>query len=349
MDMQAYIRIDDIQITGWENISIRRSMDALAGAFSVSVVDNENKTAPYLIPGAPCEITLGEGFMQIPVLSGYIDKKTRNRNKNTTKIDISGRDKTADLVDCAAIYDNNTWTSATLKRIVSDLCSRYNISVVDWTEDNGEEFKNFTLQADESAFNAIERACNIRGVLPITNQYGELLLTHAATDDRARTELIDVPGQGNIINIQETTNYKNRFSEITVKGQNSGGGSSWGSDTVTQIRASATDSKVNRYRPLIIISNNKVTKTTAQQQANWEIQVRRGRSTGYSVTVRGWEQVPGVLWDINQLAYLKSIPWDVDEEYLITDVEFTLDNNSRTTTLQLKDPIIYRKDPANNV
>lgn len=367
----------NINYWGWTSMSVTRSMETGSGSFTITLADvdregqeefrskvrdiREDSPCRVYIQAAP-DIESGQPSPDVsidqPLMTGYINSITRSRSGEQTSLTISGRDKTQDLIDCSAITKSNGWTEAKLERIATDLAQPFDVFVDDRT-DAVEPFKTFSVQSGETAFETIERACRLVGVLPIPNRFGDLVLTYATEPDTPGTDplesltntVLDLVEGENILEINETKTSTERYSEYLVKGQDSGRGKKWDSTTL-RVRGNSRDSGVNRHRPLVITAEGKTTAKKAQVRANWEAQVRRGRSAEYTVTVQGWFQAPpGVStdnkpWDTNLLVNLISNPLNVRKVLLITEVNFELDaETGRRTILSLKDPSTYKQNP----
>ena len=234
--------------------------------------------------------------------------------------------------------------------MVTDICKPFGINVIDAAEDKT-TFKDVTIQSGESCFSVIDRFCKQVGVLPITFETGELVLANAAEVNQ--DPVADLVLGENILSLLEVESSKERFSEYTIKGQKSGEGKPWKSEKATTLMAKSTDKGVERYRPLVIMSEGKTTPSLIQKRANWEAQVRAGRSKVFTTKLRGWLQVPGgsnrplVPWMVNTLVNLRADSYDFLGQRVITSVTFTLDTDAgRITTLVLKDPTTYRKSPG---
>jgi len=355
MANQILLGVKGLNYSGWNKISVTRTMESLTGSFSIDLVGGENSNTNLIKKGDPCKIYIKDDIeIEIQVMNGYIDEVRRSRTSSNTSLSISGRDKTLDLVDCSAIFKpSNTWLKKKLPDIAKDLCRPFGIKLIDESKPS-EPFKKITIQSGESPFALIERICRQVGVLPITNTYGQLLLTYAREiNDLPVIDLIDGV---NILDIEEIDSLKNQFSEYTVKGQNSGSGLMWQKSDTTSFKGIARDLNVKRYRPLVIMAESKSNKKLVQERASWEAQVRAGRSRVHNITVRNWFQRPGTdtktarLWSPNTLVNLKSNPWGLNEKRLITSVSYSLDTTGgRVTQLTLKHPNTYKISPSNEV
>jgi len=298
------------------------------------------------------QIIITDGTREAQVLDGWVDSRRIKESDTGVEIEISGRDKTADLVDCSAIVESSTWTSATLKKICDDILAPFGLTCEDYAE-NPDPLENFTIQNGDSAFSVIENACRARGVLPLSDRWGNLILVNSSGQAPA---VEDIVRGVNLLDLEENHDETGRYSRYIVKGSaNSGGdGHGWSGESVS-LQGVATDSQVKRYRPLIVNAEGKLSAGTIKKRAAWEAQVRAGRSKEYAATVSGWiqgtenENSSFSPWEINQIARVKDDALEVDTSLLITGVSYSYDDAGEITTLTLKNPDTYKADPSGGI
>jgi len=346
------ILIGDNIFTGWKKVSVSRSMEALAGSFSLSLTQSTAEIVNQIRPGCPVAVWITDGVRDAQLLSGFIDNRNTKDGPEGVEITINGRDKTADLVDCSAIVESSTWTSATLKKICDDLLKPFGLLCIDYAE-NLEPLEKFTIQNGDTVHAVIESTCRSRGVLPLTDRWGNLTLVNS-TGQTASIERIE---RGyNLLSMEEKHDETNRFSKYIIKGTANTGGDGHGWDEVTtSMKSEATDTQITRYRPVIINAEGKPTNTSIKKRALWEAQVRAGRSKEYSATVRGWIQGDESStseyqpWDINHLVPVRDSIMGINQDMLITGVEFSSDDSGELTTVTLKHPDTYKADPSGGI
>jgi len=357
MHSEILLEVNNQNFTGWNKVNIKRGMREFLGSFTLELVDS-GPGSPFgqVFNGDKCRIFVRStdqvSAQDIEILTGFIDQVDKNRTGRSTSMGVSGRDITQDLVDCSAVVPSNTWTKATLTKMAEDLAKPFDLFVDDYT-DSSAPFKNFTVQNGESGFSVIERAARQLGVLPLSNRFGDVVLTYAA--DSNTPVVADLVDGENILSITESSSLKGRYSTYTLRGQNSGGGSAWKKST-TALKAKATDQTITRHRPLIVLAEGKTDQINLQKRANWEAQIRAGRSLVHTVQVVGWfthtsDQTSELQpWAPNSVVNLVSAPLGVDARRIIETVEFTLDNaGGQITTLDLVDPRTYARDPDGKV
>lgn len=324
---------------GWQSASITLGMEQIAGTFELTTTDRwPGHPEQWAInPGDECRLKVGA----YTVISGYVDDVAIDYDKESHNIKITGRDKTGDLVDCSALHKSGQWSKANLLTIAEDLCRPFGI-LVKAAVDLGKAFPTYSLNDGETAFETLERAARERGILLLSDGRGGLLLTRAS-QERCPTAL--VKGR----NIERGSGHfsqKDRFQQYIIKGQATGGepfdsaqgpvGERSRTDAKkhTQRKATVSDTTITRYRPLIIIADQGDGSTYADR-AQWEMNIRAGRSARATYTVSGWEAQPGRLWRINELITVTDDFIGPPDDLLCAQVKFTLDDSGSRTELEL--------------
>lgn len=305
---------------GWKSVRVERSIDAVAGGFSIGMADPRNPRILVpkevlgwpIAPGDGCRVLIGDDV----VIDGWIDETAPAISADSHDLSVSGRDRTGDLVDCSADHSPDEW-NAPLDQIAAILCRPFGIQVSVAGVDLGAPFAPFKLQPEETAFGAIERMCRMRAVLPMSDGAGGLLLTRAGA---ARAASAIVEGE-NLLWAKATYSMKERYSRVTVKGERG--------------KASATDPMVARHRPLIVLAEQEDDGVPSEARARWETTVRAGRAGKVTVAVQGWRQADGSLWPLNAEAAVHIPTLDLSGRLLIAARRLVLDEGGRVTELDL--------------
>src|SRR5512134_2299935 len=107
------------------------TMEAVAGQFTIGTTDRWPGQASYrpISPGDACTVALdGE-----PVITGYIDVVMPFYTHTEHSFNVTGRDKTGDIVDCAP--EGVEWKGLTLPQLVSAIADPFGIPVVSQLDD----------------------------------------------------------------------------------------------------------------------------------------------------------------------------------------------------------------------
>lgn len=310
---------------GFKNIRIARNLTSLTGTFEITLTDKwEIDQEDFeLKPGDRIHCHLGKQALY----EGYIDKLTISLQPKSRNITIGGRDKTADLVDCS-IIGNNEYNNLTFTELATKLCEPFGIKVLPQV-DVGKKFAKFTVRQGETIFEALERAAKERQLLLLSSTHGNLIIDRKG-NTRASSEIIEGT---NLISASVEFDNMERFSEYHVKGQTTG---LIGTEKdASQNKGVAYDKGIKRYRPTLIIAENSVDNDGAQKRAEFESTFRAAKASRVSAVVQGWKQRDGKLWATNQTVHIDSRSLGLKQDMLINRVKFDQSDNGRRVELEL--------------
>ena len=300
-----------LEVNGFQipvlSAQILHSMHALAAGFKIELAPMTNLPKP----GDICKLWLGNKLL----LDGYIDTVRRQLTISNQQILISGRDKMGDLVDCYVPLSPSEYYRLPLDTLINELIQSFDISLIK-TADVGEPIPVFSVEPSETIFQAIQRACSYRSRICYSDRRGHLLLSDIG-DTKATTILRE--GK-NILQVSAETSSLERFSEYKFISQRGWWVEDFSSDWYTL--SQTNDEKVTRYRPWLGISDMAMDDETAEQRIQWEKTVREGRSQNLQLTVVGWQQGNGDLWEINQLVPIKIPRLNLNSSLIASQVNF---------------------------
>lgn len=313
---------------GWKAATVVRSMEHCSGGFELelSELSPGRQAVRRIEPGASCELRLGDE----PVITGYVDELEVRIDSGQHDTRVTGRDATADLVDCSASGKTGQWRGQKIERIAEDLCRPFRVPVR-VEVDTGAALPSFALQEGETVFEAIERAARIRALMLMSDSLGALLITRASAM-RAPTALVL---GANVLKLSARLDVRDRFSVYAVKGQ-APGNDFFSGKAVSQMVAVATDPyfAAPRYRPLVLTNDAPDLAASLKGRVQWEANVRAARSLDIEVVVQGWRHAEG-LWQPNTTVRLQAPSLNLDTDLLITTVRNRLDDSGSTTALSL--------------
>ena len=321
---EVLLRVDGKEWAGWKSYRIQLGMQQLAGSFDLSVTERwPGQADRRKIPeGAPCQLYYGGELL----ITGYIDAVKPNYNATSHQVQVSGRDKTADLVDCSA--PPTQYIGRGLADLARQLAKPFGITVIDQAGANA-PFKSLKPNDGESVFDVLRQGASVRGVLLVTDGRGNLLLTRAGHDRASDTLVL---GE-NILSGSGSRDLRDVFGTYTIKGQQQGDDDTFG-EAAAAVSASATDSRISRHRPLTIIADTPLDAASAKTRVQWERNVRWGRSQSISYTLNSHRQRTGTLWRHGQLVSVND-PYNYlsGAERLITDITYSLDDDGERVEL----------------
>lgn len=327
------LRLNGSLWTGWEEINIVRALDRMAGEFQLRLTsDASDFTLPPMVPGSKAEVEI-DGR---PVLVGYVDTIKANTADELHDLALTGRDKTGDLIDCAAAVDggfemNGLRLDAALRRVLKP----YDIPLT-VAADIGGTFARLAIQPGETAYDFIERACRARGLMPISDGIGGLVIVKPATE-RSMGQLIR--GE-NILSVNIDIDVTEMHSLYVVKGQAEAVSGTADAEATAGGEGRVTDSRVTRYRPKVVIGENQGYDQTLKERAEWEKKIAAARSKRATYQVQGWyaDVASKSLWKPNTLVHVQDIPSGLNRQMLIVGVSFTRGEQGTRTMLDLTMP-----------
>ena len=357
VETRAILRVNGRRFNSWKSISINRSIANISGSFSFTT---SNRFAGEgekwgIEEGDPCTVDIADER----VLTGYIDDISDGYSVSSHDVTFSGRDKTADLVDChynpfeevdQAILTalNNTLTgnkggksefnNQTFLQIIEKLCAPFNISVeLDSAlliyPDLFQPIAKETMDLATPVYEKIAYLCQLVGVLPITTGNGNLFLTRAGVSKANDDLQVGVNIKANRV----IRSVKDRYSVYYAEGQSIT--TAFNSNLIAEGKAEDEYMKEKRVRPYIIMLGEHATIGACQKKAAWEARIRMGASRKVETQVRKWTQTNGKIWPLNGLVQMFDSKIGVNAELLIAGLALNLDGTGgELTTMSLVHP-----------
>jgi prophage tail gpP-like protein len=311
----------------FKSARIRYSIEELARTFEFEFTDKWFNTLTQAIPfveGDEVEV-LVHGKT---AFKGYLEVIDIDYSATDRSISVSGRSKICDLIDCSAQHKTGSWKNAKLKDIAEALVKPYGLKVkVDpWALSSTlEPFKRWAIEDEETVHGCIGRAARMRGLFLMGDEEGNLIITKTSPLIFAYPL---VYGQ-NIEEARMSTEYRERFSEYTIKSQRAGDDTLF-AENVGKGFYKTKDPQVTRHRPLIIMSDGQGSAKELTTRGDWERNYRAGKSRRLTYQHVGFKTPLG-LFPINQLIPVNDPVIDFTGNLLIASVTYTLGTNERTT------------------
>lgn len=326
--------------SGWTEIRVSRGLGRAVSDFEISVTERwQAKGEPWQLRAQmPCSISIDNKR----ILTGYIDGYYPSFDANTHGVRITGRSKTADLVDCAALVKGGQFKGYDLAAIARALAKPFDIDV-EVEADVGASFPDVQIQPGETCFEVIERLCRLRAVLASDDEWGRLVLTQSGKAGAQRAEPL-VQGQ-NITGGSAGLDHSGRYSEYHVRGQQAGSENLFGTQA-SEPAAQVTDATVTRYRPHLVIAEAQGDSGAFNKRARWERAIAVAKSALSDIEVNRWLQKDGTPWQTGALAEIDA-PWlRLDQNMEIETVVFRKDNNGEYAQLGLVIPGALTPQPV---
>jgi prophage tail gpP-like protein len=325
------LTVDGLTYRGWRSMKCSLGLDAAAAEISIEMAErwagaeDAAQIARSIRPGAEFTLTLeGEA-----VVEGFLDALEVSYDATNHTLTVRGRERTADLVDCAATVDGPyEWANIGLEEAARRIAEPYGIKVRA-EADLGKAFPRFSIQPGEAAWEAIARAARERAVIATGDGLGTLILTRAGEGGEAAGALRLGGKDGNILRANGSFDVAERHDVVVVRGQ------AQGETSASQGEARATDEDIIRHRPKVILAEAQGEGVTFQDRAAHEVRVAAGKSRRVRYTVPGWRGSSGNLWLPNTKVWVEDAFLELKRELLISNVTFSLTEQGTVTELQV--------------
>jgi len=355
---------------GWKSVRIEAGIERQARSFELGVTSKwpgQTDIPRRIQPFDACQVFIGNDL----VVTGHVDATPIKYDARTVTVGVNGRSKTADLVDCCPppggeaitvstggewkdvvglhghptenvvtppARTSNQWRNQRVEVIASALAAPYNVRVIAEV-DTGQVIPDHQVQPGETVFESIDRMLRLRNLLSTDNAFGDLVLIDVGSAGKAVTAL--VLGK-NVLASNASLDYRGVFSDYIVKGQRSGSDDEFG-EIISESEATAiSDVRSKRRRVLVILQSGQADVGTCRDRAEYERAYRAAKALETSYTVVGWRQGDGSLWQPNQTIRVIDEIVGFDDDMLVAEVAYVLDENGMKTEIVVGPPDGYR-------
>ncbi len=363
------LSVGGYSFTTFTRVRIERDLQNIAGRFELEIVDQARLALAlpnWIASAPPLPFVLKAGLAVTlsidneAVLIGWIGRPSGSWGGDTLRMQIAGRDKTGDLVECAALPTGPAeFRGVDLLHVAQTVCAPFGITVRA-DVDIGAPFDRLSLHPHETALAFLEKAARQRAVLLVSDGVGGLLLTRGGSS-RAPDDLVV---GGNVQAEEFEDDWDKRFSDYYVKGQTDQHAQRAGTpaaldSTVAPLTDAPTpatapgpasakeassvlmtghaiDPEITRYRPTVRLTRSQSGMSTTQEQAEWMLRVARGQAERLRYTVLDWRAGANrVLWRPNQVAYVNDPFGERSKDMLIAGVSYLFDADGARTELRV--------------
>lgn len=334
------LEVNGIEYTNFISASAEIRLDSLSNQFSFQAAATEGQALPFK-GGEACAVIVGDE----KVITGFIEIVSVDYDGLSHTINISGRDKTADLLDSALdVVDDIRGEGLTLKGLIEIVIKSLNldISVIDEVSP-----KPFTSSVDiaapepgDNAFEFIEKYSTKRQVLLTSNADGDIVITknsgiHAA----GAVQHIIGAEDNNVMSSSfsyDTTGRFNKYkmvSDLAIIPLNTSG--EHDAKSITDQSGASFDNDIRKSRVLVLRPSTSFPSDDCTERTKWEADIRKARGLIYSAAVPlfrvgGYD---GALWKINRLYQIRDDFLAKNETMLCNSVTFSLNEDGRNTSL----------------
>lgn len=361
-DNRVEVRIGGKVFAGWKSVVISMSIEQVARAFAMEVTADFPGNVDFrtLQSGDLCEVFIGKDR----VCTGYIEATPVSYDGKKVRVQIQGKSKTIDLVQCcppSAAYPApssessnlwadvkgkdgmakgsavtpsggtaNSWKDIPVAKIIAELCAPYGIQV--YAPTLGSKIATHTVNPGETVIKSINRLIDKENLIVTDDADGNLVIM----DPTESGDLVATLKTGeNILAGSARFDASKRFSQYVVLGQHSGSDSDFGS-SAAEDRGIAYDENVKRFRLHVIKDSGQSSIRSCADRALFERDYQAAGSEAVDVSVQGWKTQSGSLWQLNMPVRIEDNVLRVRGTLIVCDVSFSLGATGMHTKLKLK-------------
>lgn len=280
-----------------------------------------------LRPGDPCEVKLAG----IRVIRGFIVKRQAAFNAQQHGVQFVIASKSFDMVDTSVTGKSGQYKGYTFEQIAKSVVQPFGLKfrMENPPASASRKFPDVQVFPGESPWALIERLARMRNVHLVSDADGNLVGGAA----KGGKPIATLEEGRNLLYGRCLLDDATVFSQIEAVGQGKGGDDRWGK-AVSQLKERVENKAMQRHRPLKIIAEEPVDKDDLKDRANREKAEQIYTSVDVSVTVQGWLQDNGKLWDVGPSVEVYSPLLFPDDRMtlVIKAVTFAQSNEGGTTT-----------------
>lgn len=304
--MKVELKVGNRRYSGWENVTVTKALQSIAHTFAMDIYNGDQV---QIADDDLVQILVDENVF----LTGYIDTIELGISDAKKPLKITGRSKAGDLIDCS-IETNKQYNKQNIKQIISDLVKPFSITVSSTLK--LEALETFNTKVGETYFNAINRLCKQTNTLPISDNYGNIIITK---NEQIESENILKDGDFKELNYPKI--LSSRFSKYVYKKEG----------IVTDVTdGSVTDDTVKRYRPFVEVNTEEKTNI---DMAKWKKNHNKVDEVTLTAKITGWDL------EINTI--LKLDTEIVKNSFLLKDIVYTKGEQGTVSDLVLASKDAY--------
>lgn len=361
-----------VDLKGWTDVSITAGITMAARSFTVGITFAWPQAKDVLTAvnlGDRVEVKIGSET----VLTGYIFSTPVSYGANSVSVSISGRSKTADIIDCCPIASAVTkptseadypwanvgavpaagsvaqaqtpsvaqWKNKSIEQIAADICKPYGVDVVAEAS-TGDPISQHAIESGETCFESISRLLRVCQLFAMDDEAGRLVFTEPGAKGIASGGLeLGV----NILGGSAQRDAAEVFSDYVVEGQHAGTDEIFSADA-SHLSAEATDAETSRYRLIVLPQSGAMSSDLCRQIAQFEQRRRRALLKSVSYEVVGWRDSSGQLWRPNTQVHVKDDFLEIDELLLLAEVTYSLSSSGMIARLNLAPIDAFKASPT---
>ena len=343
--MALSVRVNGRPLTTAKSIVVDRKIKQAVGTFNIQ----------YSLGPGGSSVIKGNERIEVyadgtQVLNGFAEKISLKEDSGNRFITISGRDRTADLLDSSLRemkeFNGPINLPDIIQAVLDDL-GLSDISVVD----ESQNLKPFLAEdlisgsPGENAFVFINRYCVKRQVIVTTNGDGDILLLAGEYQDSGLI-LKDIVGgfDNNVKNTSIDIDLTKIFGEYKIRAQQNPlkRNRQTSAQAIVSVEGTSQDSQARSTRYLEVEAIEDMEPETAQERADYEAAIRNSESLVIKTTYAGHTLNGSVPFPGRQVRFVHEV-FGFDMLAVVRDMKMSYDSGKSETMLSLSKQDAYGK------
>lgn len=329
IDERVSLTVDGKRLTGFQQVNVTRSMRDATISFGLRCTNPAWSGDAFAVRFAK-DVDLRSNGDQL--CRGTVDDYESEIEGGSDKreVRISGKSKGVLAVRHPPVKHK---TGRIENKDLLAVAKEFTETGVEWKSDA--DLKPIPMvqrNPDDSVFATVERYARAQGIMLVGQPDGSILLTRGS-DKRHAGRLSE--GVRPVTKLKIKVSQKNRTSPTIVRNQRRLGVGA------KDLRDEQTiyDPALGAFRPAIVYGETDQDEKSAKNRGEWQ-RLRQASSGGLSasVTVAGWRDEGGALWEPGRLVFLSVPSEQVEQDMRIESVTYTQDQDGTVAELTLTDP-----------
>ena len=341
------IVVDGKRYTNFLSAKVKAKMGSLTREFEFEAATRGVGDVPFFC-GQAVQIFDGEDLL----LTGFIERMSIKSSGKGHVYSLSGRDKLGDLIDSNLPRVNNLRGSLpTICKFVLGFLG-IEVDVVDEVNSAARPYRTIIApDPEDTAGEFLTQLARRKRVLLQSDGAANLVITDGIGRD-VETRLVNrIDGVGNnMLEASLVIDHSQRFgrysTELQINMASAGSaGLNTPPDQIIAQRHFTTDPTIRQTRFRTTAADYNLGTDDGLKRPLWEIALNRAEAIKYNVTVPGFRDWKGRLWEVNTAPI-------VDDQYngvpgvrmMISSIEYSLDGEGETTRLILTDSDAFKAE-----
>lgn len=365
------LEVNGIPYRNFVSGTVFKTLDKISGVYSFNTVTDDFKNFSIRL-GDRVRVLVKGRTNEFSVLNGFMEAMQSSYTNDSNNLELSGRDKTCDVVDSSLIknqsFDKNATVS--LKRLIEkpleengllfSSSNKEGIKLIENATTSMFKFDKIDSNKGQNIEDYIQKYCNQKNAILTVSRDGDLVITDG---DFMRNQLVNIrlvhkntdinnplaTRQNNILEATATFNHRKRFNTYFVQAQmnpqqlNLARLGLTNKNIINQ-SGSFEDTEIRDTRFSYIDYESSQTSPQARELAEWHYSFAIAQGFTYQCIVHGFfiDDTQTEIWETGKCVEVEDDVMNINGKFIIKSVRFTFSIEGSLTELTLVSPDSYK-------